>query len=48
MEELFDEDWDICYECQGYGDDYRLDEYGELVWSCETCPFYEFYYNEDD
>lgn len=25
-------DWDdICYECTGYGDDYELDEDGELI-----------------
>ena len=37
-----DDDWDysdICYECTGYGDDYSLDEDGELVSDCPTCPF---------
>lgn len=29
-----------CYECTGYGDDYYVDpKTGELVSSCETCPF---------
>lgn len=33
-------DWDdICYECTGYGDDYELDEEGELIFRCSTCPF---------
>lgn len=28
------DDYDYCYECSGYGDDYHLDENGELVSSC--------------
>lgn len=33
-------DWDdICYECTGYGDDYEVDEEGELICRCSTCPF---------
>ena len=29
-----------CYECTGYGDDYYTDpETGELISSCDTCPF---------
>ncbi len=31
---------DICYECSGYGDDYSIDENGELVWNCPDCPLY--------
>lgn len=27
-----------CYECTGYGDDYYLDEDGELVSACDDCP----------
>lgn len=30
---------DYCYECSGYGDDYYVDDDGELVSNCETCPF---------
>lgn len=30
---------DYCYECQGYGDDYYIDENGELVSSCLDCLF---------
>lgn len=30
---------DHCYECGGYGDDYSVDENGELVCNCFTCPF---------
>lgn len=29
-----DED-DICYECEGYGDDYYINEDGELVCACD-------------
>ena len=28
---------DICYECEGYGDDYYFDENGELVCACDDC-----------
>lgn len=28
---------DICYECTGYGDDYYIDEDGDLVCACSTC-----------
>lgn len=30
---------DYCYECSGYGDDYYIDENGELVDACSDCPF---------
>ena len=32
---------DHCYECRGYGDDYRYNEDGELENSCDDCPFNE-------
>lgn len=28
---------DVCYECTGYGDDYYLDENGELKCACDDC-----------
>ena len=28
---------DFCYECRGYGDDYYLDDDGELVSACSEC-----------
>ena len=31
------DDADICYECEGYGDDYYIDADGELVCACDTC-----------
>lgn len=36
-----DDDYDMCYECTGYGDDYYEDEDGELVPACDSCPFNE-------
>lgn len=31
-------EWDECYECRGLGDDYSIDEDGELVSNCDDCP----------
>lgn len=28
-----------CYECTGYGDDYYIDDDGELVCYCPECLF---------
>lgn len=33
------DDDDYCYECTGYGDDYSVDEDGELVCNCFDCPY---------
>lgn len=33
------DDYDRCYECTGYGDDYYFDENGELVWACADCIY---------
>lgn len=41
---MTNEEWnndDYCYECGGYGDDYHVDENGELVCNCFDCPFFE-------
>ena len=35
------DNYDVCYECSGYGDDYYFDDDGNLVISCDDCPFYE-------
>ena len=40
-----DDDYDYCYECEGYGDDYYVDEKGELVSRCIDCPFNHNYDN---
>lgn len=42
------EDYDRCYECTGYGDDYILDENGELVSACDDCPFNDLNDEEDE
>ena len=31
------DDYDWCYECAGYGDDYYHDEDGNLISNCEGC-----------
>ena len=28
---------DVCYECAGYGDDYSVNDDGELVCNCDEC-----------
>lgn len=33
--DYFDDDY--CYECQGYGDDYQVDEDGDWVCMCDSC-----------
>lgn len=33
------DNYDVCYECTGYGDDYYLNDEGEWVSACETCPY---------
>lgn len=43
MNELYEPD--VCYECGGYGDDYSMNENGDLVCNCDTCPFSNW---EDD
>ena len=35
-------DSEYCYECSGYGDDYSIDEDGELVCNCDTCSMAQF------
>lgn len=42
------DEYDFCYECGGYGDDYSVDENGELVWNCPNCPSNPFREEEDD
>ena len=33
------DDYGFCYECSGYGDNYSINEKGELVCNCDDCPF---------
>ena len=39
---------DYCYECTGYGDDYYIDDDGELVKFCDKCPFNDLNDEEDE
>ena len=41
------QDYDRCYECSGYGDDYFINDDGELEKYCPRCPF-NVKENEDD
>lgn len=43
-----EDEFDYCYECEGYGDDYSVDENGELVHNCETYPNSPFRDDWDD
>lgn len=36
---FWDNDYDRCYECGGYGDDYYINDEGEFVSACPECPF---------
>jgi hypothetical protein len=38
---------DICYECKGCGDDYYVDESGDLICYCIECPFFEYDLKDD-
>lgn len=42
------DDYDRCYECGGYGDDYFINEDGELESACSTCPVYLADMGDDD
>lgn len=48
MSDYTDDDNDRCYECTGYGDDYYVDENGELVCACDGCWFNEYRGDEDE
>jgi hypothetical protein len=41
------DDYDWCYECTGYGDDYFVNEDGDLESACPTCPHNPHYYDDD-
>lgn len=42
-----DEDYDYCYECAGYGDNYYINDDVELVCYCPECSMNPFK-NDDD
>lgn len=33
------EDYEICSECMGNGDDFYIDDEGDLISACSDCPF---------
>ena len=40
-------DYDVCYECAGYGDDYHYDpDIDDFVCNCDDCPYNPV--NQDD
>ena len=41
---------DVCWECSAYGDDYFINDEGELECACKTCPYFlnEVGYDDDD
>lgn len=41
------DDYDHCYECGGYGDDYFINDDGEMESACPTCPFNTNRYDDD-
>lgn len=38
---------DRCYECEAYGDDYFVNDEGELECACKTCPYNTIFDDED-
>ena len=49
MDELDDwDDWDVCYECSGLGDDYIINDDGELECWCDRCSLNPYRSDEDD
>ncbi|MGN0331729.1 MAG: hypothetical protein ACI4D9_01675 [Lachnospiraceae bacterium] len=41
------DEYDYCYECTGYGDDYYINEFGEFVCRCQECPMNPYRDDED-
>lgn len=37
-----------CYECTAYGDDYYINDDGELVSACYDCPYFLNDTDDDD
>lgn len=44
----FRDDYDHCYECTGYGDNYSFDDDGELVCNCGDCPYNQVWHDDDE
>ena len=45
---FFTDDYDRCYECSAYGDDYYFDDNGDLVCACDECWYNEYRDDYDD
>lgn len=41
-------DPEYCYECEGYGDDYYINDDGELESACYECPFRPDWYDDEE
>lgn len=41
------EEYDICYECGAYGDDYFINDDGELECYCSQCSFNPSKFDDD-
>ena len=42
------DDYDVCFECSGYGDDYYINDDGELECYCSKCPMNNWHDDWDD
>jgi len=42
------DDYDRCYECTGYGDNYSFDDDGELVCNCGDCLYNQVWHDDDE
>lgn len=47
MADYYD-DYDPCYECGGYGDDYFINDEGELECYCPHCHVYKERMEDDE
>lgn len=43
-----DDEFVDCYECSGYGDDYFINDDGELECACPNCYVMKNRYDDDD
>lgn len=42
------DDYDVCYECRGDGDDYFINDKGEFECYCPQCPCNDDWVDWDD
>lgn len=42
------QDYDACYECTGYGDDYFLNDNGEWESRCPHCHYNDLEFEGED